>query len=81
MELEIHGQEIHERRVEDFGAGGEEGESEVVGMGSGQPGGRWVTASESGQVLRAAAEARRRVSMEGAERIREKQYSTSSYFI
>ena len=42
-----------------FGAGGEEGETEVTRMGSGQPGGNWVTEGELGQVLRAAVENRR----------------------
>ena len=40
IEHEIQVQPL-EHRVEDFGAGGEEGETEVTRMGSGQPGGSW----------------------------------------
>ena len=58
-------------RVEEFGAGGEDGEAERMRMSGDQPGGSWVTEGESGQMLksaaahkRAAAEARKKAAME-----------------
>ena len=56
----MHEQEIHERKVEDFGAGGGEGES-----------GQVLRAAAAR--VRAAAEATRRVSMEEAGRTRGEQ--------